>query len=83
MAARFLREASAKLAPELGPGPTRVQLQNKDPRSWAEFVRHLAEHSAAGSAPTLRNYQAKRPSLYDLTDRLRRLTIPDAAIRRG
>ena len=76
MAARFLAEGSAKLAPELGLGPTRVQLKNKDPRSWDEFVRHVGEHSAKGSAMTLRNYQALRPSLYDLTEELRRLTIP-------
>ena len=76
MAARFLSEGSKKLAPEMGLSPTRVQLQIKDPRSWAEFVAHVGEHSAVGSANTLRNYQALRPSLYDLTDQLRRLTVP-------
>jgi pimeloyl-ACP methyl ester carboxylesterase len=79
-AARFLAEGSPTLAPELGLGPTRVQLQSKDPRSWADFVRHLAEHSAVGAALTLRNYQAKRSSLYDLTEQLRRLTIPTLLI---
>ena len=28
-------------------GPTRVQFQNKDPRGWAEFAAHLAEHGFA------------------------------------
>lgn len=75
-AERFLKDGSAKVARGLGLGPTRVQLQNKDPRGWNEFVQHLAEHSPLGSALTLRNYQALRPSLYDLTERLAKLTIP-------
>ena len=57
-------------------GPTRVQLQNKDPRGWAEFRRMLAEHSARGSALTLRGVQKRRPSLYDLVDQMQRLTTP-------
>ncbi len=73
---RFLRDGSGAVAKDLGLGPTRIQLRNKDPRGWDEFVRHLSEHSALGSALTLRNYQALRPSLYDLTDELARLTVP-------
>ena len=75
-AARFLRDGSAAVAKDLGAGPTRIQLRNKDPRGWEEFVRHLSEHSALGSALTLRNYQALRPSLYDLPDQLAKLTVP-------
>jgi pimeloyl-ACP methyl ester carboxylesterase len=73
---RFLKEGSEAAARATGLGPTRVQLLNKDPRGWEEFVHHLAEHSALGSALTLRNYQALRPSLYDLRDELARLTVP-------
>jgi pimeloyl-ACP methyl ester carboxylesterase len=75
-AARFLKEGSAPVARTLGLGPTRVQLRGKDPRGWEEFVQHLSEHSPVGSALTLRNYQALRPSLYDLTDKLEALTVP-------
>ncbi len=75
-AERFLQDGSAKVALTLALGPTRVQLQDKDPRGWEEFVRHLSEHSAVGSALTLRNYQALRPSLYDLRDQLSKLTVP-------
>lgn len=75
-AERFLAIGAEKLAPELAMSPTRIQLRRKDPRGWAEFVSHLAEHSAKGMAATLRNYQARRPSLYDLTDRLRQLAVP-------
>jgi pimeloyl-ACP methyl ester carboxylesterase len=57
-------------------GPARVQLQAKDPRAWEESRRWMAEHSPLGSALTLRGVQMRRPSLYDLTDELRRLTVP-------
>jgi pimeloyl-ACP methyl ester carboxylesterase len=57
-------------------GPARVQFQLKDPRGWEESKRWLAEHPAAGAARTLRGVQMRRPSLYDLTDELRRLTVP-------
>jgi len=57
-------------------GPTRVQFENKDPRGWAEFAAHLAEHSTPGSAKTMRGVQACRPSLWDLTDRMRNLEVP-------
>jgi pimeloyl-ACP methyl ester carboxylesterase len=75
-AERFLKEGSAPVARALGLGPTRVQLQTKDPRGWEEFVQHLSEHSPIGSAFTLRNYQAVRPSLYDLRAELARMTVP-------
>ena len=52
-------------------GPSRVQFQNKDSRGWAEFAANLAEHSTLGSANTMRGVQARRPSLWDLTDRMR------------
>jgi pimeloyl-ACP methyl ester carboxylesterase len=57
-------------------GPSRVQLQNKDPRRWAEFARMLGEHSGLGSALTLRGVQMRRPSLYDLRERLAQITTP-------
>jgi len=57
-------------------GPSRVQLQNKNPKVWEQFAAHFSEHSAVGSAYTLRHVQAKRPSLYELTDNLRAVTRP-------
>src|SRR6266851_873069 len=57
-------------------GPTRVQLQNKDPRGWEEFRRMLADHSPRGSVNTLRGVQKQRPSLFDLVDEMRRMTVP-------
>jgi pimeloyl-ACP methyl ester carboxylesterase len=57
-------------------GPTRVQFENKDPRGFAEFKRMLAEHSALGSANTQLGIQRERPSLFDLVEDMKRLTVP-------
>jgi pimeloyl-ACP methyl ester carboxylesterase len=55
---------------------TRVQLQNKDPRGYLEFKSQLAEHDDLGSANTMRGLQARRPSLYELIDRMAKITVP-------
>jgi pimeloyl-ACP methyl ester carboxylesterase len=75
-AEQFLKTGSPAVAQTTGHSPTRIQLKNKDPRGWQEFVTHLGEHSALGSALTLRRYQALRPSLVDFTDELKKLTVP-------
>jgi pimeloyl-ACP methyl ester carboxylesterase len=72
----FETEGAAATAERYMLGPSRVQFQRKDARGWEESKRWLAEHSAVGSALTLRGVQMRRPSLYDLTDRLRRLEVP-------
>jgi pimeloyl-ACP methyl ester carboxylesterase len=72
----FETEGAAATAERYMLGPARVQLQRKDPRGWEESKRWLAEHSAIGSALTLRGVQMRRPSLYGLTDHLRRLEVP-------
>jgi pimeloyl-ACP methyl ester carboxylesterase len=76
-AARKFEETSMEKAAEAyALGPTRVQFQNKDPRGWKEFVDQLAEHSSEGSARTLRGVQKRRPSLFDLVDRMKTITVP-------
>ncbi len=67
-----MKEAAAIYAE----GPTRVQFQNKDPRGWREFAQRLAEHSSAGAALTQRGVQKRRPSLYDLLDKMAAITAP-------
>ena len=57
-------------------GPTRVQFQNKDPRGWKEFRDQLAEHSSEGAALTMRGLQKRRPSLYELIDKMKLITAP-------
>ena len=66
----------AKASEAYALGPTRVQFQNKDPRGWREFADQLAQHSTQGSVLTLRGVQKMRPSLYDLTDKMRALRVP-------
>jgi pimeloyl-ACP methyl ester carboxylesterase len=66
----------AKAADGYASGPTRVQYQNKDPRGWKEFRDQLAEHSTEGSAGTMRGVQKRRPSLFDLTDKMKTITAP-------
>ena len=72
----FETEGAAATAERYMLGPARVRFQRKDPRGWDESTRWLAEHSAVGSALTLRGVQMRRPSLYDLTDQLGRLEVP-------
>ena len=75
--AALIESAGMKVAAQTyGIGPTRVQFQNKDPRGWAEFAAQLAEHSSTGSSLTMLGVQRRRPSLYDLVDRMQRLTVP-------
>ena len=57
-------------------GPTRVQFENKDPRGFAEFKEQLSEHSAVGARNTQLGVQRERPSLYDLVDQMKALTVP-------
>ena len=57
-------------------GPSRVQLQNKDRRAWQEYTEWVSEHSAAGSAATMRGVQRGRPSLYDLEAELAAIAAP-------
>ena len=66
-------------------GPTRVQLQNKDPRGFAEYLRQFSEHSALGAMNTLLGVQCRRPSFYDLTAEIARIDVPTLIMtgRRG
>ncbi len=70
------REGMAEASKIYGAGPTRVQLQNKDPRGYGEFMAQLAEHSTEGSARTMHGVQARRPSLWDLEEGMRALGVP-------
>jgi pimeloyl-ACP methyl ester carboxylesterase len=76
IAAFIKSQGMASFAEKYAYGPTRVQLENKDPRGFAEFKRQLAEHSATGSANTQFGCQRERPSLYDLVDQMKALTVP-------
>jgi pimeloyl-ACP methyl ester carboxylesterase len=79
--AEFIRSANMPaFAEKYAYGPTRVQFENKDPRGFADFKRMLADHSALGSANTQLGVQRERPSLYDLIDSMKRLTVPTLVV---
>jgi len=75
-AALLLEQGTEKFAERYAYGPTRVQLENKSPRAFADFKRQLAEHSDIGSANTLLGVLRERPSLYDLKDQMKALNVP-------
>ena len=79
-AARFESEGAEKFAASYALGPARVQFQNKDPRGWRQFADMLAEHSSLGSALTMRGVQKGRPSLWDLEDDMKALTVPTLVV---
>ena len=79
--AKFIDENDMEtFAGKFAYGPTRVQFENKDPRGFAEFRRRLAEHSKVGARNTQLGVQGGRPSLYDLVDDMRKLTVPTLVI---
>lgn len=76
LADRIVRAGMETSANELALAANRIQLRAKDPRGWEEFRRHMAEHSALGSALTLKGFQAPRPSIYTYEADLRSLDVP-------
>lgn len=76
----MLEEGMAKFAATYGHNATRLQLRDKDPRGFARYIQYLTEHSAQGSANTMLGYQARRPSLYDLTAEMKGITAPTLVV---
>jgi len=72
----FLEEGLAPAMKKYRTAPNRIQLENKDPRSFREFFVRFAEHSALGHANTLRGVQMRRPSIFDLGGSLARMKVP-------
>ncbi len=75
-AASIRRDGMAGFATSYGYGPVRLQFLHKDPRGFAEFQAQLIEHSAVGSANVMEGCLARRPCLYDLTDRMAAIDVP-------
>lgn len=57
-------------------GATRQTHKYKDPRGFAEFAKMLSEHSPVGHAMTMREVQAKRPTLWNIQDDLKKFEPP-------
>jgi pimeloyl-ACP methyl ester carboxylesterase len=75
-ARRLEQDGMEKVAEFYSRGPTRIPFQQKDPRGWQEFYDRLKAHSSEGSAKTLRGIQIRRPTIYQLAEKLDRLAVP-------
>jgi pimeloyl-ACP methyl ester carboxylesterase len=58
----------------------RTTLRHKDLRGYEEFRRQFAEHSNIGSALTMRGYQLRRPTIYELERDIEKITVPTLII---
>ena len=72
----FAEEGVTAAAAKYADAPMRQAQKNKDPRGHAEFTKMLAEHSAEGHAQTMFNLQLKRPTLWEMEDKLKTFSPP-------
>lgn len=80
VARKFEREGAPVFAKTYSTAASRIPFQLKDPRGWQEFANQLGEHSSIGSARTMQGVQARRPSIYDLEDRLVTMAVPTLVV---
>ncbi len=76
VARRFEEESLEIFAKTYTAGPTRVQLERKDPIAYKRFCREFVDRSAKGSANTMRTLQAGRPSVFELEEGMRKMEVP-------
>ena len=60
--------------------PNRIQLKQKNPRTFDNFCKKFMLHSAQGCANIARGIQARRPPLQSLERKLHALTVPTHVI---
>ncbi len=75
-AEQYEKIGSVEVANATREAPSRIPFLLKDPRGHADFYAALARHSAQGSANTMRSFQGARPSIYALTDAIRKVPTP-------
>ena len=75
-AEQFERLGSAEVAKVTREAPGRIPFLVKDPRGHADFYAALAWHDSKGSANTMRGFQGGRPSIYTLTETIRKVPTP-------
>lgn len=79
-AEQFEKLGSAEVAKVTREAPGRIPFLVKDPRGHADFYAALARHDSKGSANTMRGFQGARPSIYTLTDAIRKVATPTLII---
>jgi pimeloyl-ACP methyl ester carboxylesterase len=72
----YLKQGAAAGAEQIAAGANRQPLRRDHPDRWAVFLDDLRGHSAPGMARVCRNYQGRRPSLYDFADAFARMRMP-------
>ncbi|WFU82079.1 alpha/beta hydrolase [Bradyrhizobium sp. CIAT3101] len=75
-AEQFETLGSAEVAKVTREAPSRIPFLVKDPRGHADFYAALARHDSRGSANTMRGFQGGRPSIYTLTDAIKKAATP-------
>ncbi|MHC4045535.1 alpha/beta fold hydrolase [Bradyrhizobium sp. 23AC] len=75
-AEQFETLGSAEVAKVTREAPSRIPFLVKDARGHADFYAALARHDAKGSARTMRGFQGRRPSIYTMTDAIKRASTP-------
>jgi proline iminopeptidase len=75
-AEQFETLGSAEVAKVTREAPSRIPFLVKNPRGHADFYAALARHDAKGSAKTMRGFQGGRPSIYAMTDAIKKLATP-------
>ena len=73
---QFETLGSVEVAKVTREAPSRIPFLVKDPRGHADFYAALARHDAKGSANTMRGFQGGRPSIYSLTEEIRKVPTP-------
>jgi pimeloyl-ACP methyl ester carboxylesterase len=76
LAERILRLGMAEGIRHYANSAVRRRFAEKDPRGFAQFNGYFAEHSPLGTALTIRGCQMRRPTVYELGDRLARMRLP-------
>ncbi|WJR79336.1 alpha/beta hydrolase [Bradyrhizobium sp. NP1] len=75
-AEQFETLGSAGVARVTREAPSRISFMLKDPRGHADFYAALARHDSKGSANTMRSFQGARPSIYTMTEAIRKVATP-------
>jgi proline iminopeptidase len=77
---QFETIGAAEVAKVTREAPSRISFMLKDPRGHADFYAALARHDSKGSANTMRGFQGGRPSIYTLTEAIRKVPTPTLII---
>jgi 3-oxoadipate enol-lactonase len=79
-AEQYEKIGAAEVAKATREAPSRIPFLLKDPRGHADFYDALARHDSRGSANTMRSFQGGRPSIYTLTEAIRKVPTPTLII---